>query len=117
MRHAYGELHGLGNTVVTVSAESGGLLLVSLQRKWHPASRSYGNNGNTNQWNVNAGLASLAPESAQKLESCATAGQHGELVDEPIRLTGESKASVRVCPDRGDGLLVKGSPGFGAGNN
>ncbi len=33
--------------------------------RWESQSRNYANYGNANQWTVNAGLASLASESAQ----------------------------------------------------
>ena len=38
---------------------------LTISWRWETQSRNYANYGNANQWTVNAGLASLARESAQ----------------------------------------------------
>lgn len=59
--------------------------------RWERASRSYGNFGNANQWTVNAGLASLARESAQNTNDARVSGVQAELRYTFIRLTGDRR--------------------------
>ena len=59
--------------------------------QWELASRSYGNYGNANQWTVNAGLTSLARESAQNSNDARGEPPHADLVYTFIRLTGEAR--------------------------
>lgn len=60
--------------------------------QWEQQSRSYGNYGNANQWTVNAGLTSLARESAQNSSDARPPDEHAELVYTFIRLTGKARA-------------------------
>jgi hypothetical protein len=75
------------------------------QWKWDRASRSYGNYGNANQWTVNAGLTSLARESAQNSNDARFDDAPGELEYTFIRLTGEHKAAFEAAADWHSGLL------------
>lgn len=61
--------------------------------QWEPASRSYGNYGNANQWTVNAGMASLARESAQNTNDARLGPEAADLEYTFIRLTGENRRS------------------------
>jgi hypothetical protein len=62
-----------------------------LEWQWERASRSYGNFGNANQWTVNAGLASLARESAQNTNDARVDGQRAELAYTFIRVAGRER--------------------------
>jgi hypothetical protein len=75
------------------------------QWKWDRASRSYGNYGNANQWTVNAGLTSLARESAQNSNDARFNDAPGELEYTFIRLTGEQKAAFEAAAGWHSGLL------------
>ena len=59
--------------------------------RWEPQSRSYANYGNANQWTVNAGISSLARESAQNSNDARLPGPRADLVYSFIMLTGESR--------------------------
>ncbi len=61
-----------------------------LEWQWERASRAYGNYGNANQWTVNAGMDSLARESAQNTNDARVDGEKAELVYTFVRLTGPS---------------------------
>src|SRR5688500_14025099 len=65
--------------------------MAGLQWRWERASRAYGNYGNANQWTVNAGLPSLARESAQNTNDARGDRQHAELVYTFLRLTGKER--------------------------
>jgi hypothetical protein len=59
---------------------------------WEKQSRSYANYGNANQWTVNAGLASLARESAQNSNDARLDDDsRADLVFSFITLTGEAR--------------------------
>lgn len=60
--------------------------------KWEPQSPVYGNYGNANQWTVNAGLSSLARESAQNSNDARPDRQPAELVYTFVRLSGAARA-------------------------
>ena len=64
---------------------------MTLLWQWEKASRAYGNYGNANQWTVNAGMESLARESAQNTNDARSGSGVPELVYSFIRLTGEHK--------------------------
>lgn len=60
--------------------------------QWEAQSRNYANYGNANQWTVNAGLASLARESAQNSNDARLpGGERSDLVYTFTMLTGESR--------------------------
>jgi hypothetical protein len=59
--------------------------------QWEPQSRRYGNYGNANQWTVNAGLASLARESAQNSNDARLDGSDAELVYTFMLLSGDAR--------------------------
>lgn len=60
--------------------------------QWEAQSRNYANYGNANQWAVNAGLASLARESAQNSNDARLHnGECAEMVYTFVRLTGERR--------------------------
>ncbi|GAA3947490.1 hypothetical protein Aau02nite_61440 [Amorphoplanes auranticolor] len=59
--------------------------------QWEPQSPAYGNYGNANQWTVNAGLESLARESAQNTNDARRGDEPAELVFSFIRLTGHDR--------------------------
>lgn len=59
--------------------------------RWATKDRTYGNYGNANQWTVNAGLTSLARESAQNTNDARLPDVPAELVYSFIRLTGKSR--------------------------
>ena len=59
--------------------------------RWEPQSRSYANYGNANQWTVNAGISSLARESAQNSNDARLPGPRADLVYSFIMLTGEPR--------------------------
>jgi hypothetical protein len=67
----------------------GGILAVIWH--WEKQSKSYANYGNANQWTVNAGLASLARESAQNSNDARLDGPRADLVYSFIRLTGDAR--------------------------
>jgi hypothetical protein len=58
--------------------------------RWEQQSRNYANYGNANQWTVNAGLASLARESAQNSNDARVEGPSADLVYSFIVLSGEA---------------------------
>lgn len=58
--------------------------------RWEQQSRSYANYGNANQWTVNAGLSSLARESAQNSNDARLPDASGDLVYSFMVLSGES---------------------------
>jgi hypothetical protein len=59
--------------------------------QWEKQSRRYGNYGNANQWTVNAGLASLARESAQNSNDARLDGSDAELVYTFMLLSGDAR--------------------------
>ncbi|MCV7281683.1 hypothetical protein H7J88_18795 [Mycolicibacterium flavescens] len=59
--------------------------------RWEEQSRNYANYGNANQWTVNAGLSSLARESAQNSNDARLPGSGADLVYSFIVLTGEDR--------------------------
>lgn len=59
--------------------------------RWEEQSRNYANYGNANQWTVNAGLASLARESAQNSNDARIDGPRADLVYSFIVLSGEAR--------------------------
>ena len=59
--------------------------------RWEHQSRSYANYGNANQWTVNAGISSLARESAQNSNDARIPGPRADLVYSFIMLTGEAR--------------------------
>ena len=59
--------------------------------RWEEQSRNYANYGNANQWTVNAGLSSLARESAQNSNDARLAGLGADLVYSFIVLSGEDR--------------------------
>ncbi len=56
--------------------------------RWERQSRSYANYGNANQWTVNAGISSLARESAQNSNDARLPGPRADLVYSFIMLSG-----------------------------
>src|SRR3954451_3981735 len=66
---------------------------VTIGWKWEPQSRTYGNYGNANQWTVNAGLSSLARETAQNTNDARTDEGTPELIYSFIRLTGAARSA------------------------
>jgi hypothetical protein len=64
---------------------------VTIGWKWEPQSRTYGNYGNANQWTVNAGLPSLARETAQNTNDARTGEGTPELVYTFFRLQGTER--------------------------
>lgn len=64
---------------------------MTVKWRWEPQSRSYANYGNANQWTVNAGLASLARESAQNSNDARIEGERADLVYSFIVLSGEDR--------------------------
>lgn len=67
--------------------------------RWEEQSRNYANYGNANQWTVNAGLSSLARESAQNSNDARIEGPRADLVYSFIVLSGDSlrdfKSAIR----------------------
>lgn len=59
--------------------------------QWEAQSRNYANYGNANQWTVNAGLSSLARESAQNSNDARIDGPRADLVYSFIMLTGSER--------------------------
>lgn len=59
--------------------------------RWEEQSRNYANYGNANQWTVNAGLASLARESAQNSNDARVDGPRADLVYSFIVLSGDAR--------------------------
>ena len=64
---------------------------MTVKWRWEPQSRNYANYGNANQWTVNAGLASLARESAQNSNDARIEGAQADLVYSFIVLSGENR--------------------------
>ncbi|ADT97564.1 hypothetical protein [Mycolicibacterium gilvum] len=64
---------------------------MTLSWRWEEQSRNYANYGNANQWTVNAGLASLARESAQNSNDARIEGADADLVYSFVVLSGESR--------------------------
>jgi hypothetical protein len=62
-----------------------------LKWDWEAQSPAYANFGNANQWTVNAGLASLARETAQNSNDARIGSEPADLVYTFIRLTGERR--------------------------
>ncbi|EUA20475.1 hypothetical protein I552_6763 [Mycobacterium xenopi 3993] len=60
--------------------------------QWEKQSPSYANYGNANQWTVNAGLPSLARESAQNSNDARLDGHKADLVYSFIRLKGDLRS-------------------------
>ena len=58
--------------------------------RWEEQSRNYANYGNANQWTVNAGLSSLARESAQNSNDARIEGPRADLIYSFIVLSGDS---------------------------
>ena len=65
--------------------------------RWEPQSRNYANYGNANQWTVNAGLASLARESAQNSNDARIEGSRADLVYSFIVLAGEARREFEAA--------------------
>ena len=65
--------------------------LLTATWQWESQSRSYANYGNANQWTVNAGLSSLARESAQNSNDARLPGPRADLVYSFIVLTGQER--------------------------
>lgn len=59
--------------------------------RWEEQSRNYANYGNANQWTVNAGLSSLARESAQNSNDARLPGPGADLVYSFIVLSGDDR--------------------------
>lgn len=59
--------------------------------RWEKQSRSYANYGNANQWTVNAGISSLARESAQNSNDARLPGPRADLVYSFIMLSGDAR--------------------------
>ena len=59
--------------------------------RWEEQSRNYANYGNANQWTVNAGLSSLARESAQNSNDARIEGPRADLVYSFIVLSGDAR--------------------------
>jgi len=59
--------------------------------RWEQQSRNYANYGNANQWTVNAGLSSLARESAQNSNDARIEGPRADLVYSFIVLSGDAR--------------------------
>lgn len=72
--------------------------------KWEPQSRTYGNYGNANQWTVNAGLGSLARETAQNTNDARNGSGTPELVYTFFRLTGDDRSRFLHAAGWTDGL-------------
>lgn len=62
-----------------------------LRWEWEAQSPAYANFGNANQWTVNAGLASLARETAQNSNDARVGFEPADIVYTFIRLTGEER--------------------------
>lgn len=69
--------------------------------RWEEQSRNYANYGNANQWTVNAGLSSLARESAQNSNDARIEGPRADLVYSFIVLSGDSLRDFKsaICWD------------------
>lgn len=67
--------------------------------RWEEQSRNYANYGNANQWTVNAGLSSLARESAQNSNDARVEGPRADLVYSFVVLKGDAlqdfKSAIR----------------------
>jgi hypothetical protein len=72
--------------------------------QWESQSRSYANYGNANQWTVNAGLSSLARESAQNSNDARLEGPRADLVYSFIVLTGRDRQRFEESIGWGDQL-------------
>lgn len=68
-----------------------------IQWQWRAQDPAYGNYGNANQWTVNAGLTSLARESAQNTNDARLPGEEAELVYTFVRLTGEHRRAFEAA--------------------
>jgi hypothetical protein len=64
---------------------------LTISWRWEEQSRNYANYGNANQWTVNAGLASLARESAQNSNDARIDRSDADLVYSFIVLSGENR--------------------------
>ncbi|MFS0703402.1 hypothetical protein AB6N23_02660 [Cellulomonas sp. 179-A 9B4 NHS] len=73
--------------------------------QWREQDPAYGNYGNANQWTVNAGLASLARESAQNTNDARLPDRAAELVYTFVRLTGEHRRAFEEALGWHDQLL------------
>jgi len=62
-----------------------------MQWQWQHQSPAYANFGNANQWTVNAGLTSLARETAQNSNDARLGDSPADLVYTFIRLTGQRR--------------------------
>jgi len=76
-----------------------------LRWDWEPQSPTYANFGNANQWTVNAGLASLARETAQNSNDARVGPEPADLVYTFIRLTGERRRAFESALRWDDQLL------------
>lgn len=65
--------------------------ILTITWRWEEQSRNYANYGNANQWTVNAGLSSLARESAQNSNDARLPGPGADLVYSFIVLSGEDR--------------------------
>jgi hypothetical protein len=65
--------------------------------RWEEQSRNYANYGNANQWTVNAGLSSLARESAQNSNDARVEGPRADLVYSFMVLSGEPLREFRAA--------------------
>ena len=70
--------------------------------RWPRASREYGNFGNANQWTVNAGLHSLARETAQNSNDARTGANPADLEYTFFRLRDEALQELRDALGWGD---------------
>lgn len=76
-----------------------------LRWDWEPQSPACANFGNANQWTVNAGLTSLARETAQNSNDARVGSEPADLVYTFIRLTGERRRAFESAL-RWDGQLL-----------
>jgi len=65
--------------------------MLTVTWRWEEQSRNYANYGNANQWAVNAGIASLARESARNSNDARLSGPRADLVYSFIVLSGEDR--------------------------
>ncbi|MGW6278749.1 hypothetical protein [Kribbella sp. NPDC055071] len=71
---------------------------------WDRQKRNYGNFGNANQWTVNAGLSSLARESAQNTNDARREDGPAELVYTFVRLVGDQRREFETAVGWNAGL-------------
>ncbi|MCG7578810.1 hypothetical protein [Mycolicibacterium sp. OfavD-34-C] len=64
---------------------------MTVRWQWEAQSRSYANYGNANQWTVNAGLSSLARESAQNSNDARLEGARADFVYSFIVLSSQDR--------------------------